>query len=82
MPKGEATREGIEALMSATNTLEVLRDDEGEYIHGYDPGVYGVILKALDANGAETGRMIAQICAVTTRQEEDEASARFAEMNK
>ena len=92
MPKGEATREGIAALMAVTSSVELFKDtiapeiDTAGIIVPYrgadDKLVYGVVLICRDAQGNETGRMIAIIQAVTTKQEEDEARARFAEMNR
>lgn len=87
MPRGEATSDGIEALMAVTSSLEVYKDTitgEGFIIPYSDVGekpVYGVVLIGRDTHGNETGRMIAIIQAVTTKQEEDEAGRRFAEMN-
>lgn len=48
MPRGEATREGIESLMASTAKVEVVRDSEGEYIQSYLDGRtnekrYGVV---------------------------------------
>jgi len=95
MPQGEAAREGITALMAVTSSVEVLSTNvipggiqaaaEGPiipYVDADNKAIYGVVLVCRDTHGNETGRMIAIIRAVTTKQEEDEAQARFTKMNR